>query len=255
MIPTRPAGRGVLGAGLVLGVGLIVGGCSAPPPPTSTPTATVSAAPSVLGSSSAIAAPSRTVPDEPTSTNTLPPPPPPTGPAPSTAAGLSTASLPVPAGWRTVALEGSEEEGFEGNGTWVHARDPRYAAYDVIGVGCATVTRDEYTDPTAALEGIYESKSGAPGIGLVLGFANDADAGRFFDLYTQQVRACTAGDGSVKTTIVSDTDGLVDRRTYPDSEWTEIARQAGSRVTMIILTDPGHAITRTAAAAILDQLA
>ena len=250
----RRAVRGVLGAGLVLWVGMIAGACSAPPPPP-TPTATVSSAPSVLGSPSPTAAPSPTVPVEPTSTNTLPPPPPPSGPAPSTAADLNAASLPVPAGWRTVALAGGDEEGFEGNGTWVHARDPRYAANDVIGVGCATVTRDEYADPTAALEGNYESKSGAPGIGLVLEFANDADAGRFFDLYTQQVRACATGDGSVRTKIVSDTDGLVDRRTYPDSDWTEIARQTGSRITMIILTDPGHRISDAATRAILDQIA
>ena len=56
-------------------------------------------------------------------------------------------------------------------------------------------------------------------------------------------------------TIVSDTDGLVDRRTYPDSDWTEIARQTGSRITMIILTDPGHRISRAATRAILDQIA
>jgi len=105
------------------------------------------------------------------------------------------------------------------------------------------------------LEGNYESKSGAPGIGLVLEFANDADAGHFFDLYTQQVRACATGDGSVRTKIVSDTDGLVDRRTYPDSDWTEIARQSGSRITMIILTDPGHRISGAATRAILDQIA
>ena len=65
-------------------------------------------------------------------------------------------------------LNGSDEEGFEGNGTWVHARDPRYAAQDVITLGCATVTRDDYTDPDAALEGNYHNRSGDRGIGLVL---------------------------------------------------------------------------------------
>jgi hypothetical protein len=250
----RPAaGRGGLGAGLALWVGLIAAGCSGPPP--SVPTATVSPQPSVVSSPSPTTAPSRTTPAEPTSTNTLPPPPPPTGPAPSSAAGLTAASLPVPAGWRTVALAGSEEEGFEGNGTWVHARDPRYAAYDVVGVGCRPVTRDDYTDPVAALEGNYESRAGAPGIGLVLEFGDVADANRFFELYRQQVRACIGAAGSVRTTIVSETDGLVDRRTYPDSEWTEITRQSGSRITLIILTDPGHRISRAAAQAILDQIA
>ena len=61
---------------------------------------------------------------EPTTTNTLPPPPPPSGPAPSTAGSLSARSLPVPAGWQTAVLDGGDEEGLQGNGTWVHARDP-----------------------------------------------------------------------------------------------------------------------------------
>jgi hypothetical protein len=37
---------------------------------------------------------------------------------------------------------------------------------------------------------------------------------------------------------------LVDRRTYPDSKWTEIAERNGRWITLIILTDPGHAIRR-----------
>lgn len=48
--------------------------------------------------------------------------------------------------------------------------------------------------------------------------------------------------------------GLVDRRTYPDREWTEMARQSGSRITMIILTDPGHRISAAATRAIPDPL-
>lgn len=132
-------------------------GCSphtAPPVPantTSGPSPTSAASSPSSSSSGAL--------KEPATTNTLPPPPPPTRPAPSTADGLSARSLPVPAGWRTAALPGSDEEGFQGNGTWVHARDPRYAAQDVITLGCSLVTRDDYTDPSAALEGNYKNHS------------------------------------------------------------------------------------------------
>ena len=94
----------------------------------------------------------------------LPPPPAATAPAPSTAGRLSATALPVPAGWQTVARPGGAEEGFRGNGTWVHARDPRYAALDAITVGCADITRDDYTDPTAALEGNYR-KGANDGVG------------------------------------------------------------------------------------------
>ena len=140
-------------------------------------------------------------------------PPPPTGPAPSTAGELTAAALPVPKGWKTVALDGGEEEGFEGNGTWVHERDPRYAAADVIGVGCAPVTRDDYTDPVAALEGNYEGKGGRPGVGLAMQFADAEAATRYFTLYRNQVQACTTSDGSVRTELVAGVDGLADHRT------------------------------------------
>ena len=49
--------------------------------------------------------------------------------------------------------------------------------------------------------------------------------------------------------------GLVDRRTYPDSKWTEIAEQNGRRITLIILSDPSHAINQgIRAQRILDQI-
>ena len=191
---------------------------------------------------------------EPTTTNTLPPPPPPTGPAPSTAGELTAAALPVPKGWRTVALDGGEEEGFEGNGTWVHERDPRYAASDVIGVGCAPVTRDDYTDPVAALEGNYEGQGRRPGVGLAMQFA---DAGRGHALLHALPRP-GAGLHHVRRAgadhLIPGVDGLADHRTYDDGEWTEIGRQTGNRVVLVILADPGHTISRAAAQAILDQI-
>jgi hypothetical protein len=193
-------------------------------------------------------------PAEPTTTNTLPPPPPPTGPAPSTAGSLSAASLPIPAGWQTAVLVGGDEEGFRGNGTWVHARDPRYAAQDVIAVGCAAVTRDDYADPTAALEGNYQNHSGDPGIGLVLEFADEQAAIKYFGLYRGHVEACTTRQTPVRTAIVPTVDGLVDRRTYPDSKWTEIVERNARRITLIILSDPGHAISKADAERILDQI-
>ena len=193
-------------------------------------------------------------PAEPTTTNTLPAPPPATAPAPTSAGNLDAAALPVPAGWRTVALAGGEEEGFRGNGTWVHARDPRYAAQDVITIGCADVTRDDYPDPVAALEGNYTDRSGAHGVGLALEFADAAAAARYWDRYTAQVRACEGLQDPVRTEVVLHDDGLVDRRTYPDGEWTEVARQTGTRVTLVILGDEGHAITTAQSRALLAEL-
>lgn len=233
--------------------GLILVACSPVAPPLSPSTTPV------LPQTSPTSAPSTSpaasgFPAEPTTTNTLPPPPPPSGPAPSTAGGLSDRSLPIPSGWGTAVLDGGDEEGFLGNGTWVHARDPRYAAHDVIALGCVAVTRDDYTDPTAALEGNYQNRSGDGGIGLVLEFDDEQAASHYFELYRRQVQSCTTRDEPVHTTILSGVSGLVDRRTYPDSKWTEIAERNGRRITLIILTDPGHSISKASAQRILNQI-
>jgi hypothetical protein len=123
---------------------LVVAACSPSLPAPSPGTTSVPQ----VSATSAVPSPNAAATVEPTTTNTLPPPPPPSGPAPATAGSLTATSLPIPAGWETAVRAGSDEEGFEGNGTWVHARDPRYAAQDVITLGCATVTRDDYTDQT-----------------------------------------------------------------------------------------------------------
>jgi hypothetical protein len=98
--------------------------------------------------------------------------------------------------------------------TWVHARDPRYAAQDMIALGCAAVTRDDYTDPTAALEGNYQNRSGDGGIGLVLEFDDERAASHYFELCRRQAQSCTTRDEPVKPRL-SGVSGLVDRRTYP----------------------------------------
>ena len=74
------------------------------------------------------------------------------------------------------------------------------------------------------------------------------------DLYRSQVQACTTRKEPVRTAIVPTVNGLADRRSYPDGSWTEIAERNDRRITLIILGDPGHAITKTAAQRILDQI-
>ena len=58
----------------------------------------------------------------------------------------------------------------------------------------------------------------------------------------------------MRTTLIPVVDGLADHRTYDDGEWTEIGRQTGNRVVLVILADPGHTINRAAAQAVLDQI-
>jgi len=242
----------------------LLSACSAgtPPGPASSPVPTPSAGvsvPSTTASASPLTTALPSEPVEPTTTNTLPPPPDPTGPDPSTAGNLDADELPRPGGWRTVEAEGGEEEGYQGNGTWVHARDARYAAQAVITIGCADITRDDYPDPTLALEGTYENADGAPGIGLVLQFGDADTAGRYWSRYGEQVRACTTVQEPVHTELVdlgpaARGETLMDRRTYPDGEWTEVGVRRGDRVTLLVLSDEGHAISRAQAGRIIDQV-
>lgn len=255
--PARPVALAALLAAV------LAAGCSVPDPPSpapgpapaSTPAATIpSAGP---GSSVTSAAPA-----EPTTTNTLPAPPRPTGPAPTTAGPLTAAALPVPTGWRTVEPPGNEELGQAGNGSWVQAADPRYAALGAVSIGCAQVTRDDYPDPTAALQGGYANRAGDPGVGLALEFASAADASAYWSVYLRGVHACAGGrDGisisRVREPAVPGGRGLVDRRTDETQEptdWTEVGVVRGARVLLVDLGDPGHRITDAAADALLARI-
>jgi hypothetical protein len=230
------------------------GGRPHSPSPPAAPTSAKSASAGPTGASTSAAS----LPPEPTTTNTLPPPPAPTAPAAKTAGKLTAKDLPVPKGWRTVARPGGIDEGYQGNGTWTHARDARYAAQAVITIGCAPITRDDYPDPIAALEGTYGHKgaiNSQPGVGDLLQFKNSRDANAYYQQYLQQVRACNDPGGQVLAKIISSDLGLIDQRVYDGStDWTEVARLSGSRLTLIILTDPGHKISKAEAEAILRQI-
>lgn len=254
-------------AALTCGV-LLLGGCdTAATPHPGSPGSSASGAPSGTSSSSRsptaggsgsspTGSPEPSEPPEPTTTNTLPPPPEPTAPAPKSAGALTKKDLPEPAGWQPVARQGGAEQGYRGNGTWVQGRDPRYAAQDTITIGCATVTRDDYPDPTAALQGTYGKRgdTSTPGIGLALQFGNDADAKVYYQRYVEQVRSCDDPDGPVQATVINSDLGLIDQRRYSGgTEWTEMAGRHGNRVTLVILTDPGHTVDKSAAESVLRQ--
>ena len=146
------------------------------------------------------------------------------------------------------------EEGYQGNGTWVHARDPRYAAADVINLGCADVTRDDYPDPVAALEGTYERRKGEPGVGLVLQFSSSSRAAAYYRRYVEQVSACRGPEAPFAAKVIPSALGLIDQRSLPDGDWTEVARLSGPRLTMVILTDPRHRRSRAESEALLRQI-
>jgi hypothetical protein len=102
------------------------------------------------------------------------------------------------AGWSTYAEPGSAENGTIGNGSWVQQRQIGDVMDGLTPIGCpARAVSIRLTRPVWALEGTYRGPRQAPGIGLVLEFADPAKAAQFLDRLRKQVQACPAPRGAV----------------------------------------------------------
>ncbi len=155
----------------------------------------------------------------------------PTGPADTSTGGLDESVLPVPEGWERVAKEGSADEGFFGNGTWVHAVDPVLRGAGTLAVGCDDASPDlAGMVPTAVLEGTLE-REGAPGIVLAMEFADEDAAARYFEEYKRQVGLC---EGTVVEQVGETPQTWFGRRDLGQT-WSEAAALNGDRATFIIL--------------------
>lgn len=178
--------------------------------------------------------PSPTAPAEPPSE----PPPAPTAPAPSTAGGLTAEDVAVVDGWLPTAKPGGPEEGFVGNGTWVHATSPEHSAYAAIALGCSEV--GAYPQPLSALEGNLTDEAGHPGVGLTLEFVTPADAQAYFAEWLRQAEACL---GSVTQRVAASDDTWVGRR-HLDTVWSETVGVRGETVRLLIVQSPDADLSR-----------
>lgn len=180
---------------------------------------------------------------------------PPAAPAPSTTAGLSQRSLPVPSdlgnGWHYRADPGSPEAGYEGNGQPAQARDPAEVAAGIAPLGCLPAA----TAPPlarAALEVDYgRSKPAADGVGLLLEFATHAKAQQFFASYTGVLRTCAVQPppGAPSITLLPQTSSSLfgSIRKDPDSDptypvWTEAVRLSGRNVRLLTVSTADPAV-------------
>lgn len=196
-----------------------------PSPSSATPTGTVDARPSPSPT------PTTPSPSQTTSAEPVPDPQLPTGPADTSTGGLDESVLPVPEGWERVAKEGSADEGFFGNGTWVHAVDPVLRGAGTLAVGCDVAPPDlAGMVPTAVLEGTIE-QDGAPGIVLAMEFSDEAAAERYFAEYKRQVGLC---EGTV-VEQVGETERTWFGRRDLGQTWSEAAALNGDRATFIIM--------------------
>ncbi len=150
--------------------------------------------------------------------------------SPVTAGDLDATSLAQPDGWNETALPGSPDEGFVGNGTWLHAVDPARKGTDVLAIGCAPTTTDA-PEPIAALEGNLASE-GRPGVSVAMQFASDGDAQQYFAAWQSQMRACSGAS----VTELGASDGTWSGQWDVDgSVWSAAGGQRGDSVKLTLL--------------------
>jgi len=150
--------------------------------------------------------------------------------SPTTAGDLDDGSMARPQGWDEAVLDGSHDEGFTGNGTWLQAVDPARKGTDVLAVGCAATTTDA-PEPIAALEGNLVSE-GRPGISVAMQFGSDGEAQEYFAAWQSQKRACTGAS----VTALGASDGTwLGQWDVDGSVWSEAAGQRGDTVKLTLL--------------------
>ena len=177
------------------------------------------------------------------------------GPAPSTTAGLTQTSLPVPsslgAGWRYRVDPGGPEAGYQGNGQPAQARNPAEVAAGIAPLGCQPPASAPPL-AQAALEVDYgRSKPAADGVGLLLKFATTATAQQFFDAYTGTLRTCSANPpaGAPSIVLLPQTSKALfgSVRTDPAADpthpvWTEAVRLSGRYVRLLTVSTANAAL-------------
>lgn len=168
------------------------------------------------------------------------------GPAPTSSGPLTSAALPDPVslgrGWQRYVEAGGEEEGWLGNGTFSHARDPHEAANGVLPLGCSYRPELTLPVPTHALQGSYRAVRGASAHALVLQFGSTRQARHYFAGLTTLLEGCDRADG-VAGLVVSKLDSQPTHnagvRRYGDAtRWSELDVQAGDRVAVLVSSRP-----------------
>lgn len=258
-MPARPlvamAVAGAVTVAAVVGVAFTLG----EEDPGSAPAAarsslTASATPSTPAPPRTPPARPRTPPSQLPSPALVPEPSPPDPPA-TTSLTLTGDDLPQAAalrgGWAPYEDPGGVEAGFDGNGSWVRARDPAELAAGLRPIGCAAASEPPaLPEPTAALEGTYVSERGeGRGVSVVMDYPDVASAQRFLTVLGRIVRDCAEPPGGVRAsdpltlvieplTVTAEEVVDVRRERGVDASpltWTEVAIRDGSRIGLLAL--------------------
>jgi hypothetical protein len=162
---------------------------------------------------------------------------------PARTGDLGVEDLPHPSdlgpGWKYRVDLGNPEDGYRGSGEPAIARDPASVLAAITPLGCRPA---RLPVPERALEVTY-ARGQQPGVALVLRFANDSSAARFFAGHSDVIRACT-DSRRVDVTVHRDGDGVfVSSRTEQLGEtpsWTEGVRLSGDEVTLVAVAEPSR---------------
>ena len=87
----------------------------------------------------------------------------------------------------------------------------------------------------------------------MLQFPDSARAGRYLRVYRDQLARCGDPD-QLRVSTTASALGLIARRDYPDGSWSEVVRQTGARLTIVLLSDPDRRITPARSEALLEQI-
>jgi hypothetical protein len=171
-----------------------------------------------------------------------------------TAGDLDEKSVPEASdlgrGWQRFVDPGDVAEGYTGNGDWVRERGAAEVVQAIVPLGCIGMSSaPSLPVPKHALEGTYRGPRDAPGVALVLDFANQGKATAFLAGMAKIARDCPApakkvGPDDPLTVVVEPVrlgarTVLDRRREYgvgaSEWVWSEMVVQHGARVGLLIL--------------------
>jgi hypothetical protein len=174
--------------------------------------------------------------------------------APDSRSGdLGQEDLPPPAdlgsGWEYRVDKGSAEDGYLGSGEPAIARDPASVLAAITPLGCRP---GRLPMPEAALEVTY-AREALPGVGLLLQFADEDSARRFFTEHARVLSTCSA-DGGANVAIKTRTENLLvtTRRDEVGGTppWAEGVALRGDEVMLIAVADASVAGIRSVTSAL-----
>lgn len=174
--------------------------------------------------------------------------------APSARTGdLGIEDLPRPGDlgpdWKYRVDLGSPEDGYRGSGEPAIARDPASVLAAITPLGCRPT---RLPLPERALEVTY-ARGEQPAVALLLRFADEDSAARFFAGHTGVIRACT-GSRHVEVAVHRDgPGGFVSTRTEQLGEtpsWTEGVRVSGDEVMLVAVAESSRTGVQSVLAAL-----